>query len=182
MTTIRTFGLILTAAVTGASAAQSASFGELSSGGSGSQSMAPYSAGPYAAGPYAAGPYGGGYGAAYGPGPYAPTPPFGGASSPSGGREGVPPAELDAPGTATMPPMQVSPTPYLPLGPNADLPRGRTELETFGQVNSETDPFNPWGLSTPFMFVPWSTPLSGWANAQTWNWWRERSGALPRNW
>jgi hypothetical protein len=81
-----------------------------------------------------------------------------------------------------MPPMPSSPTPYLPFGPNASLPHGQLQLSTFGQVNSETDPFNPWGLSTPFMFVPWSTPLSGWTNAQTWNWWRERSGALSRNW
>jgi hypothetical protein len=56
------------------------------------------------------------------------------------------------------------------------------DRETFGQVTSTTDPFNPWGLSTPFMFAPWSTPFSGWTNAQTWNWWRERSGALPPNW
>ncbi len=73
--------------------------------------------------------------------------------------------------------------PYLPLRPwGGDLPRGRLELEQFGQVNSTRDPFDPWGLSTPFMFVPWSTPLSAWTNAQTWNWWRERTGAPPPNW
>ena len=100
----------------------------------------------------------------------------------SGGPEGALPPALDAPGASTMPPMPASPRPYLPFAPNADLPHGQLQLATFGQVNSTTDPFNPWGLSTPFMFVPWSTPLSGWANSQTWNWWRERSGALPRNW
>jgi len=182
MTAIRRFGLIVTAAMVYATVAHSASFGDLSGGGPGSRFMGPgpYVSGPYAPGPYAAGPYGAP--PAYGPGPYAPTPAFGGASSPSGGPEGIPPPDLDAPGAATMAPMPASPTPYLPFGPNASLPHGQLQLSTFGQVNSETDPFNPWGLSTPFMFVPWSTPLSGWTNAQTWNWWRERSGALPRNW
>ncbi len=122
------------------------------------------------------------YGAPYGPGP-TPDAGFGGAVlAPSGGPEGVPPPDLDAPAAATMPPMPPSPSHICISRPNADLPRGQLQLETFGQINSTTDPFNPWGLSTPFMFVPWSTPLSGWTNAQTWNWWRERSGALPPNW
>lgn len=183
MTAIRTFGLIFAAAVLVAPAARSASFGDLSGGDSGSQFMGP---GPYAPGPYAAGPYGAP--PVYGPGPYAPTPAYGvcpacGFMQPtSGGPEGALPPALDTPGASTMPPRPASPRPYLPFTPNADLPQGQLQLATFGQVNSTTDPFNPWGLSTPFMFVPWSTPLSGWANSQTWNWWRERSGALPRNW
>ena len=166
MTAIRRFGLVFIAAMVGASLAQSASFGDLSSSSQRSQYVG---AGPYVSGPYA-------------PGPYAPTPAFGGGSSPSGGPEGVPPPDLDAPAAATIAPMPPSPDPYLILRPHSDLPRGQLELETFGQINSTTDPLNPWGLSTPFMFVPWSTPLSGWTNAQTWNWWRERSGALPPNW
>ncbi len=177
MTAIRTFGLICAAAVLVAPAARSASFGDLSDGDSGSQFTGP---GSYAPGPYAAKPYGAP--PVYGPGPYAPTPAYGFMQPTSGGPEGALPPALDAPGASTMPPMPASPRPYLPFAPSADLPQGQLQLATFGQVNSTTDPFNPWGLSTPFMFVPWSTPLSGWTNSQTWNWWRERSGALPRNW
>ena len=90
--------------------------------------------------------------------------------------------ELSAPDTPETLLMPASPRPFLPLTRRADLPRERLQLETFGQINSTTDPFNPWGLSTPFMFVPWSIPLSGWTNAQAWNWWRERSGVLLPNW
>lgn len=142
-------------------AAVAATFGELSSAGpAGSmpQAYAPYAAGPYAAPPN-------GYG--FGPPPMV------------GGSEGEIPAPLNAPGAATLPPPVA---PNLPIGPSADLPHGTQQLWTFGQVNSTTDPFNPWGLSTPHMFVPWSTPLSGWSNAENWNWWRKRSGAVPRNW
>ena len=160
-----------------ASVAESATFGDLS--GSAKPPQPPdaglYSATPHAAGPYAASPYAPpayGYGAGYG---YSPTPPFAGAPSPSGGPEGAPPS--DAPQGAPPPPNA-----YPPFGPYADAPRGAVRSETFSQFNSSTDPFNPWGLSTPFMFVPWTTPLSGWTNAQTWNWWRERSGAPPANW
>lgn len=66
-------------------------------------------------------------------------------------------------------------TSYLPTGSNG-LPTGRQIQWTYGQVNASGDPFNVYGLSTPNMFVPWSTPLSGWANAQSWDWWRARSG------
>ena len=100
----------------------------------------------------------------------------------SGGPEGVLPAPLDAPGAASLPSPWTSPTPNLPLGRDAALPHGRLQVWSFGQVNSTTDPFNAAGLSTPFMFVPWSTPLSGWTNAQTWNWWRERAGVQPPYW
>jgi hypothetical protein len=72
--------------------------------------------------------------------------------------------------------------PYLPVAANG-LPAGRQVRWTYGQVNASSDPFNVWGLSTPHMFVPWSTPMSGWTNAQTWDWWRNRAGdpgpALP---
>ncbi len=128
-----------------------------------------YAPNPYAAGPYAAPP---GVGACpqCAPRPY------------SGGPQGIAPAALDAPGSASLPSVWTSPKPYLPVGPQADLPHGRLQVWTFGQVNSTTDPFNSAGLSTPFMFVPWSTPLSGWTNAQTWNWWRERAGVQPPYW
>ena len=97
----------------------------------------------------------------------------------SGGPEGAPPDALDAPGM-TAPP--IPPTAFLPYGPAARLPNVPLQAASFQQVNSTTDPYNAWGLSTPFMFVPWSTPLSGWTNAQTWNWWRERSGASSYGW
>lgn len=66
----------------------------------------------------------------------------------------------------------------LPLLPNGayGLPATRQLRWTYGQVNASSDPFNVWGLSTPHMFVPWSTPMSGWTNAQTWDWWRTRAG------
>lgn len=147
-------------------AASAATYGELSNGAPAGGPQFAYPAGPYAVAPGAP---------ACPPNCFAPTPIH-------GGPEGSPPMPLDLPGAATMPPMQTSARPFLPYGPTGDLPHGRLQLWTFSQVNSTTDPFNPWGLSTPFMFVPWSTPLSGWTNAQTWNWWRERSGALPRNW
>lgn len=160
-------GLATTVLLGAASAATAATFGDLSNGGPTPPGQYAYSAGPYAVAP--------GMGSCP-PQCYQPAPAL------SGGPEGTPPGGMDLPGAATMPPMVTSPRPYLPVGPTADLPHGRLQLWTFGQVNSTTDPFNPVGLSTPFMFVPWSTPLSGWTNAQTWNWWRERSGALPRNW
>lgn len=65
--------------------------------------------------------------------------------------------------------------PLLPAGDNG-LPATRQLRWTYGQVNASSDPFNVWGLSTPNMFVPWSTPMSGWTNAQTWDWWRTRAG------
>ncbi|WP_081533474.1 hypothetical protein [Rhodovulum sp. P5] len=75
------------------------------------------------------------------------------------------------------------PTPYPPLvtGPGGE-PGGAIPIWSYGQMTSMSNPYDPWGLSTPFMHVPWSTPLSGWTNATTWNWWRERSGASPGNW
>jgi hypothetical protein len=142
-----------------------ATYGDLS--GAGGPAPMPYPAGPYAAAPGSA------FGSAFGP---AALPPI------SGGPEGVLPAPLDAPGAASLPSPWTSPAPNLPLGRDAALPHGRLQVWSFGQVNSTTDPFNAAGLSTPFMFVPWSTPLSGWSNAQTWNWWRERAGVQPPYW
>ncbi|MDK9697612.1 MAG: hypothetical protein OEL76_14620 [Siculibacillus sp.] len=121
-------------------------------------------------------------------GPYAAAPQPGSCwqcqSAPiTGGPEGVPPTPLDAPGFAQLPPGSViPPEALLPFGPNAGLPGGRTQIWSFGQMNNTTDPYNQAGLSTPFMFVPWSTPLSGWTNAQTWNWWRERAGVRSPLW
>jgi len=97
--------------------------------------------------------------------------------------EGAPPARLDVPGAAQAPREGYTPPDaYLPFGREAGLPQGRLQVWSFGQENSTTDPFNTQGLSTPFMFVPWSTPLSAWTNAQTWNWWRERAGVQPPYW
>ena len=159
-------------------------------GGSTYAAPSPYASGPTygAVSPYVARP---GYGAvspyAGAPGGFVPTPFVGAAGRApgaplTGGPEGAPPEPLSAPGSAFLPSVWNSPKPYLPYGPYADLPNGRLLVWTFGQVNSTTDPFNTTGLSTPFMFVPWSTPLSGWTNAQTWNWWRERAGVQPPYW
>lgn len=97
--------------------------------------------------------------------------------------QGVLPAPLNTPAAAQVPPGGwTPPEAYLPFNHSNGLPNGRLQVWSFGQMNSTTDPFNPAGLSTPFMFVPWSTPLSAWTNAQTWNWWRERAGVLPPYW
>jgi hypothetical protein len=116
---------------------------------------------------------------AYGPANAAP----GGASTWLGGPQGAFPQPLDAPASAQVPPGGwTPPQAYLPFGPAGDLPNRRLQVWSFGQTNSTTDPFNMAGLSTPFMFVPWSTPLSAWSNAQTWNWWHERAGVQPPYW
>ncbi len=151
-----------------AGAAAAATYSELSAMRSG-QAPGIYPPSPYAAGPLATPP---GVGSC----PQCGQPSF------SGGPQGVPPTPLDAPGAASLPSAWTSPKPYLPIRPEGNLPNGRLMVWSFGQVNSTTDPFNSSGLSTPFMFVPWSTPLSGWTNAQTWNWWRERAGVQPPYW
>ena len=121
-------------------------------------------------------------------GPYAPSPQVGACGQCStqpmpSGAQGVPPAMLDAPGIASLPPSWfVPPEAGLPVTRDGRLPNGAIQMWSYGQVNQTTDPYNAWGLSTPFMFVPWSTPLSGWTNSQTWNWWRERSGARSPAW
>lgn len=63
----------------------------------------------------------------------------------------------------------------LPAGNNG-LPNPRQVRWSYGQVNASSDPFNAWGLSTQGMYVPWSTPMSSWSNAQGWDWWRNRAG------
>lgn len=165
MSSIRILGLALAiGSVT--PAAMAATFGELS-GGMPSPGFPSYSAGPYAVPPSAGGcpPY------------CAPVP-----APLYGGPEGQLPGGNAMPNVYDLPTMGTNPNPFLPIDSYGRIPHNQLSLWTFGQVNSTTDPFNPWGLSTPYMFVPWSTPMSAWSNAQTWNWWRERSGALPRNW
>ena len=63
----------------------------------------------------------------------------------------------------------------LPKGSNG-LPDARQIRWSFGQVNAASDPFYVWGLRTQGMHVPWSTPMSSWTNAQSWDWWRRRAG------
>lgn len=63
----------------------------------------------------------------------------------------------------------------LPAG-SSGLPDARQVRWSYGQVNAASDPFYVWGLRTQGMYVPWSTPMSGWTNAQSWNWWRTRAG------
>lgn len=159
--------ILVLAAGLAPSAGTAATFGEMSNGGpaNGQGAMMPgYSAGPYATAPGMACP-------PWCAAPQGPT---------FGGPEGVLPGDPQA--QPFIPALNADPRLGLPLGAYGDLPHTQLQLSTFGQVNSTTDPYNQWGLSTPFMFVPWSTPLTGWTNSQTWNWWRERSGALPRNW
>ena len=65
--------------------------------------------------------------------------------------------------------------PMLPKGANG-VPDARQVRWSFGQVNAASDPFYVWGLRTQGMYVPWSTPMSSWTNAQSWDWWRRRAG------
>ncbi|MCE1237025.1 MAG: hypothetical protein LWW93_11790 [Hyphomicrobiales bacterium] len=131
-----------------------------------------YGAPPAVASPYGATPFGGAMSGAPG-GPGWPG---------TNGWGGPPSLPYDAPGVAALPPgWSTPPEALLPMR-DGNLPNGAVQLWSFGQINNSTDPYNPWGLSTPFMFVPWSTPLSGWTNAQTWNWWRTRSGVRSPAW
>ncbi|RYH08674.1 hypothetical protein [Tropicimonas sp. IMCC6043] len=145
--------------------AGAATFGELSNG-----SALPMAGSP----PYAAGPY------STVPGQVCPPNCIAAPTPIIRGPEGVPPG---GPGiTPYIPHAAATPRAFLPVDSYAGGPDTQLLLWSYGQINNTTDPYNPWGLSTPYMYVPWTTPFSGWTNATTWNWWRERSGALPRNW
>lgn len=79
-------------------------------------------------------------------------------------------------GTATAYPAYGNTAMYmLPSGING-MPDARQVRWTYGQVNAASDPFYMWGLRSQGMYVPWSTPMSGWTNAQSWDWWRGRAG------
>ena len=184
----------LVIALATASGASAATFGELTGAGpAGMPGVAPsYAAGPYAGAPglcppncIMPGTAWGNYGAVPGfanQGGYVPMG-YNGNQPLRGGPEGVPPGDPGAsPEGPFIPALAANPRAYLPFRSYADGPNSPLMLWSFGQYNSGTDPYNPFGLSTPYMRVPWSTPLAGWTNSQTWNWWRERSGALPRNW
>jgi len=173
------FAAVLLTATTG----NAATFGELN--GNGPANMAG-AAPAYPAGPYAGAPV-------YCPpncipaspqfaAPGYPAPPVA-AMQMRRGPEGVPPMDPGAsPDGPFIPSMAANPRAYLPFRQYADGPNAPLMLWSFGQINATTDPFDRYGFSTPHMRVPWSTPMAGWTNAATWNWWRERSGALPRNW
>lgn len=171
-----------------ATGAAAATFGELNGNGpAGMQGMAPsYPAGPYAGAPVYCAPNCIVPGMT--PGGTASGMPYGGmvpmANVPlRSGPEGVPPGDPGAsPEGPFVPSLAANPRGYLPFRSYADGPNAPMMLWSFGQYNAGTDPYNAFGLSTPYMRVPWSTPMAGWTNSQTWNWWRERSGALPRNW
>jgi hypothetical protein len=98
-----------------------------------------------------------GYAPAYAPN-YAPTPPQGY----YGMENRYPPSPSNA-------------MSMLPTGNNG-APNQQQLRWSYGQVNAASDAFNAWGLSTQGMYVPWSTPMSAWSNAQQWDWWRNRAG------
>ncbi len=165
---LSTFAPLLVVALGMATPVVAATYGELSQGATGG--MGAPMQGNWPTGPYAVAPV---------PGSCAQCMPM---QTPNGA-QGMPAPMYDAPGTASLPPSwYMPPEAGLPFAREGHLPGGPVQMWTFGQVNNSTDPYNPWGLSTPFMFVPWSTPLSGWTNAQTWNWWRERSGTRSPAW
>ena len=63
-----------------------------------------------------------------------------------------------------------------PPGSSNGMPDPRQIRWTYGQANAASDPYWIWGLRTQGMYVPWSTPMSSWTNAQNWDWWRTRAG------
>lgn len=65
---------------------------------------------------------------------------------------------------------------YLPPSGGNGMPDPRQMRWTYGQTNAASDPYWIWGLRTQGMYVPWSTPMSSWTNAQNWDWWRTRAG------
>lgn len=79
-------------------------------------------------------------------------------------------------GVATAYPAYGNTAMYMLPGIGNGLPDARQVRWSYGQVNAASDPFYVWGLRTQGMYVPWSTPMSGWTNAQSWNWWRGRAG------
>jgi hypothetical protein len=99
--------------------------------------------------------------------------PYYGNGYPGGGNPYGPPGSG---GVATAYPAYGNTAMYmLPQGSNG-LPDDRHIRWTYGQVNASSDPFYIWGLRNQHMYVPWSTPMSGWTNAQSWDWWRNRAG------
>ena len=82
---------------------------------------------------------------------------------------------MPGPGYGMQYPNGNSAMPMLPSGGNG-IPDGRQVRWSYGQVNAASDPFYIWGLRTQGMYVPWSTPMSSWTNAQSWDWWRRRAG------
>jgi hypothetical protein len=79
-------------------------------------------------------------------------------------------------GAATAYPAYGNTAMYMLPASGNGLPDSRQVRWSYGQVNAASDPFFIWGLRTQGMYVPWSTPMSGWTNAQNWNWWRGRAG------
>ena len=89
---------------------------------------------------------------------------------------GDPSARGGSGGVATAYPAYGTTAMYMLPSGNAGVPDGRQVRWTYGQVNAASDPFYVWGLRTYGMYVPWSTPMSSWTNAQGWDWWRNRAG------
>jgi len=173
MQTRKISGLFL-ALILASSAASAATYSELAERSAQKRfsAPAPYPANsgvsiqPYAAAypqPYPAYGYQPAGAANYAPAGYAPPPSPG--AYPYGGAAGAYYPLL--PGNSAMP--------MLPVGSNG-FPNPRQVRWSYGQVNASSDPFNAWGLSTQGMYVPWSTPMSSWSNAQSWDWWRNRAG------
>jgi hypothetical protein len=82
---------------------------------------------------------------------------------------------MAGPGYAMQSPYGNSAMPMLPSTGNG-IPDARQLRWSYGQMNAASDPYYVWGLRTQGMYVPWSTPMSSWTNAQSWDWWRRRAG------
>lgn len=79
-------------------------------------------------------------------------------------------------GVATAYPAYGNTAMYMLPSGTGGIPDSRQVRWSYGQVNAASDPFFVWGLRTQGMYVPWSTPMSSWTNAQGWDWWRNRAG------
>lgn len=71
---------------------------------------------------------------------------------------------------------------YTPYARSQHLPPPQLQAWSFSQLRTTTNPYFGWGLYTPYMWVPWSTPLSSWSNAVTSEWWRTRALGPNGNW
>lgn len=98
------------------------------------------------------------------------------AGVPSGPVYYQPPAMTYQPSYSGYAPQPTGSSLYMLPGGPVGTPDPRMVRWTYGQVNASSDPYNTWALSSPGLYVPWSTPMSSWANSQSWNWWRERAG------
>ncbi|MGV6820500.1 MAG: hypothetical protein ACWA5T_08385 [Parvularcula sp.] len=71
---------------------------------------------------------------------------------------------------------------YTPYAQAQRLPPPQLQTWSYSQLRTTTNPYFGWGLYTPYLWMPWSTPLTSWSNAVTSEWWRTRALGPTGNW